>query len=182
MGRLRNAVRAYALDDGDPAAILERVDRMVHHFQPGEMATVALGLLEPSRERLHLSTAGHPAPVLATAEGPGTYLDLPVDPPLGAVEGVRRRVTAVDVPPGAVLCLYTDGLIERRDVPLDVRVRQLTEAVAAGPADRVCARVMASLIGPEASSDDVAVLVLRRLPGGVRGTPDEGGVKPPTGR
>jgi serine phosphatase RsbU (regulator of sigma subunit) len=178
MGRLRNAVRAYALDDdGDPAAILGRVDAMVRHFQPGEMATVAVGLLEPSFERVHLSTAGHPAPVLATGNGPGTYLDLPVDPPVGVVAGRRRRTTAVDVPPGAVLCFYTDGLIERRDVPLDARVRQLTEAVAVGPADQVCARIMASLVGPETSSDDVAVLVVRRLPGGLPndGNDDGGG-------
>jgi putative methionine-R-sulfoxide reductase with GAF domain len=166
MGRLRNAVRAYALDDdGDPAAILERVDRMIHHFQPGEMATVAFGLLEPSFERLHLSTAGHPAPILATGDAPGTYLDLPVDPPLGAVESVRRRVAAVDVPPGAVLCFYTDGLVERRGVPLDARLRLLTETVVPGPPDQVCAKVMGALVGPEAVSDDVAVLVVRRLPG-----------------
>jgi putative methionine-R-sulfoxide reductase with GAF domain len=173
MGRMRNAVRAYALEadgdggggggGGDPAAILERVDRMVQHFQPGEMATVAVGLLEPSLDRLHLSTAGHPSPVLAAGDGPGTYLDLAIDPPIGAVEGVRRRTVAIDVAPGAVLCFYTDGLIERRDVPLNVRVRQLTEAVAAGPADQVCARVMGALIGPETSSDDVAILVVRRL-------------------
>lgn len=180
MGRMRNAVRAYALESegdgggddaggggrgagGDPAAILERVDRMVQHFQPGEMATVAVGLLEPSLERLHLSTAGHPAPVLAAGDGTGTYLDLAIDPPIGAVEGVRRRTVTVDVPSGAVLCFYTDGLIERRDVPLNVRLRQLTEAVTAGPAEKVCAGVMGALIGPEASSDDVAILVVRRL-------------------
>jgi putative methionine-R-sulfoxide reductase with GAF domain len=178
MGRLRNAVRAYALDDdGDPAAILERVDRMIHHFQPGEMATVALGLLEPSFERLHLSTAGHPAPILAAGDGPGTYLDLPVDPPLGAVAGARRRASAIDVPPGAVLCFYTDGLIERRDVPLDDRVRQLTEAVAAEPPDRVCVKVMGSLVGPEAVDDDVAVLVVRRVAGQLS---PPGELSPPT--
>jgi serine phosphatase RsbU (regulator of sigma subunit) len=193
MGRLRNAVRAYMLDDdGDPAATLERVDRMVHHFQPGEIATVVVGLLEPSFERLHLSTAGHPAPILAVPDGPGTYLDLPVDPPLGVVEGVCRRTTAIDVPSGAVLCFYSDGLIERRDVSLDARVRQLTEAVTAGPAEQVCARVMGSLIGPEASSDDVAVLVVRRLPEDVSVAPagdahdrdahDGDDVSPSTGR
>jgi putative methionine-R-sulfoxide reductase with GAF domain len=188
MGRLRNTVHAYALDDdGDPAAILERVDGMVRHFQPGEMATVALGLFEPSLERLHLSTAGHPAPVVAGPDGPATYLDLPVDPPLGVVDRARRRVTAVDVPPGGVLCFYTDGLIERRDVPLDDRVRQLTRAVVAEPPDQVCARVMASLIGPETSSDDVAILVLRRLrdgapDGDAGGDGPDGDVSPTTDR
>ena len=70
MGRLRSAVRAYALGTpGDPAAILDRVDRMLRQFEPDEMATAVLGLLEPSFERLHLSVAGHPAPVLATGSG-----------------------------------------------------------------------------------------------------------------
>jgi putative methionine-R-sulfoxide reductase with GAF domain len=188
MGRLRNAVRAYALDEeGDPAAILDRVDRMVQHFQPGEIATVAVGLIEPSLERIHLSTAGHPAPVLAAGAGPGTYLDLPIDPPLGAVAGVRRRSAAVDVPPGAVLCFYTDGLVERRNVPLDDRIGRLCETVAEAPPQEVCARVMGALVGPEVPADDVAVLVVRRLPEnpdapGDSGDDDASEVSPPPGR
>ncbi|HEY8526913.1 MAG TPA: GAF domain-containing SpoIIE family protein phosphatase [Acidimicrobiales bacterium] len=164
MGRIRTAIRSYALEDHDPAAIVRRVDAMLQHFHPDEMATTAIGVIEPGQDRLHLTTAGHPAPVLATGPGPGTYLELPVDPPLGAARDARRRATSIDLPPGALVCFYTDGLIERRHVPLDERVDRLCETVDARPAQDVCARVMGALVGPESASDDVAVLVVRRAP------------------
>jgi serine phosphatase RsbU (regulator of sigma subunit)/anti-sigma regulatory factor (Ser/Thr protein kinase) len=163
MGRLRSSVRAFTLSDGsDPAAVLGMVDTLIRQFEPGEMATMVVGLLEPSFERLHVSVAGHPAPVLATGTGPGTYLDLPVDPPVGVAAQVRRRSTTVDLPPGAVVCLYTDGLVERRRASLDDRLTLLTTAVTARPPEEVCAAVMSRLVGRELPSDDVAVLVVRR--------------------
>ena len=164
MGRLRSAMRAYALATrSDPAAILDLIDRMMRQFEPGEMATAVLALLEPSFERLHLSLAGHPAPIVATADGPATYLDAPVDPPLGVAPPVSRRVTAVDLPPGAVVCLYSDGLVERRAVPLDARLQQLREAVTVRPAEEVCTTVMVQLVGDDRPTDDVALLTVRRL-------------------
>jgi anti-sigma regulatory factor (Ser/Thr protein kinase)/putative methionine-R-sulfoxide reductase with GAF domain len=164
MGRLRGAVRAYALGTrGDPAAILDRVDRMLRQFEPGEMATAVLAVLEPSFERLHLSLAGHPAPVVATGTGPATYVDAPVDPPLGVMPPVGRRAVTITLPPGAVACFYSDGLVERRAVPLDVRLQQLCEAVTARPAEEVCTSVMVQLVGRDRPTDDVALLTLRRL-------------------
>jgi anti-sigma regulatory factor (Ser/Thr protein kinase)/putative methionine-R-sulfoxide reductase with GAF domain len=164
MGRLRSAVRAYALGTrGDPAAILDRVDRMLRQFEPGEMATAVLAVLEPSFERLHLSLAGHPAPVVATGTGPATYVDAPVDPPLGVVAPVGRRAVTITLPPGAVACFYSDGLVERRGVPLDARLQQLCDAVTARPAEEVCTTVMVQLVGRVRPTDDVALLTVRRL-------------------
>lgn len=164
MGRLRSAVRAYALATrSDPAAILDRIDRMLRQFEPGEMATAVLALLEPSFERLHVSLAGHPAPVVATGAGPATYVDMPVDPPLGISPPVSRRVTTVDLPPGAVVCLYSDGLVERRGVSLDARLGWLREAVTVRPAEEVCTTVMVQLVGDDRPTDDVALLAVRRL-------------------
>ena len=71
-------------------------------------------------------------------------------------------MTTVDVPPGALLCFYTDGLVERRGSALDVGVKRLCGALVAGPVESVCASVMAQLIGGEAPGDDVALLVIRR--------------------
>jgi anti-sigma regulatory factor (Ser/Thr protein kinase)/putative methionine-R-sulfoxide reductase with GAF domain len=164
MGRLRSAVRAYALSTrSDPAAILDRIDRMLRQFEPGEMATAVLALLEPSFERLHLSLAGHPAPVVATGLGPATHVDAPVDPPLGVAAPVDRHVTTVVLPPRGVVCLYSDGLVERRTVPLDARLRLLREAVSARPAEEVCTTVMAQLVGRDRPIDDIALLAVRRL-------------------
>jgi anti-sigma regulatory factor (Ser/Thr protein kinase)/putative methionine-R-sulfoxide reductase with GAF domain len=164
MGRLRTAVRAYALATrSDPAAILERIDRMLRQFEPGEMATAVLALLEPSFDRIHISLAGHPAPVVAGGTGPATYLDVPVDPPLGVAPPASRRMTTVDLPPGAVVCFYSDGLVERRGVPLDTRLGRLRDAVTLRPAEDVCTTVMVQLVGDDRPIDDVALLTVRRL-------------------
>jgi anti-sigma regulatory factor (Ser/Thr protein kinase)/putative methionine-R-sulfoxide reductase with GAF domain len=162
MGRLRSGLRAYALESASPEEALTRLDRMVLHFEPDMMATVLYGLIDPSLQRLRVSVAGHPVPVLAPADGPAALADLPVDAPLGVRAGLRRRGTAIDLPPGGVLCFYTDGLVERRDRPPDVGQRRLREALRAGPPEQVCAAVMARLIGAEPPADDVALLVLRR--------------------
>jgi serine phosphatase RsbU (regulator of sigma subunit) len=71
----------------------------------------------------------------------------------------------VKIPAGAVLCLYTDGLVERRDVPIDANLTRLCESITAGPPEQVCAAVMTALIGREPVRDDVALLVLRQAPG-----------------
>ena len=162
MGRLRSALRAYALEGGDPADVLDRLDRKVQHFEPGAMATVLFGKFDPSFERLRLSSAGHLAPVLAVPGRPTALLDVPADPPLGVRFGLRRRTSTVELPPGALLALYTDGLVERRDRTLDEGLRRLCASVTADPPDAVCATVMANLIGSQPPDDDVALLIARR--------------------
>ncbi len=172
MGRLRSALRAYALLGGDPAEVLGRLDQQVQHFEPETMATVLLAMFEPSFERLHLSSAGHPPPVLALPNHPAALLDVPSDHPVGVPGGLRRRATTITLPPGALLCFYTDGLVERRDTPLDVGLERLCELVAAGPVDSVCAKVMARLVGDDSPGDDVAVLAVRRQDSGEVGPLD----------
>ncbi|MGW4057878.1 PP2C family protein-serine/threonine phosphatase [Amycolatopsis sp. NPDC004747] len=163
MGRLRSALRAYALDSESPAEVLAKLDRKANHFEHGAMATVAYGIIGPDRETLTLSLAGHLPPVFAAPGAPGRLVDLPPDPPIGLTIGVpERRTTVLDLPEEAVLVLYTDGLVERRDRPVDVGMAQLAEVVRAGDPERVCARVMAAMIGNRAAQDDVAVLAIRR--------------------
>ncbi len=163
MGRLRSALRAHALGhQNDPALVIDLVDRQLRHFDPGEMATVVVAVLEPSFDRLHLSSAGHPAPLLAAGGGPARYLEVAHDPPLGVAPRRRRRSVTVDLPPGAVVCFYTDGLVERRGRSLEDRLELLKKAVLPAPAEQVCTTVMGQLIGLEQAADDVALLVVRR--------------------
>ncbi|MEV6642636.1 GAF domain-containing SpoIIE family protein phosphatase [Amycolatopsis sp. NPDC051371] len=163
MGRLRSALRAYALDCESPDEVLAKLDRKANHFEHGAMATVAYGIIGPDRETIALSLAGHLPPVQVEPDGPGRLLDVPPDPPIGLTIGQpRRRTTVLDLTPGSVLAFYTDGLVERRDRPVDVGMRQLAEAVRAGDPDRVCAQVMAAMIGNRPAQDDVALLAIRR--------------------
>jgi anti-sigma regulatory factor (Ser/Thr protein kinase) len=163
MGRLRTALRSHAMAASrDPGAVLDLVDRQLRHFEPGEMATAAVGLIEPSFHRIHLSMAGHPAPVLATPGAPGCLIDAAADPPLGVASPARRQTTTVDLPPGSVVCFYSDGLVERRDESLGARLDQLAATVSAQPPEQVCISITGRLVGLDPSPDDVALLVLRR--------------------
>ncbi|MET8849178.1 GAF domain-containing SpoIIE family protein phosphatase [Amycolatopsis sp. NPDC004625] len=164
MGRLRSALRAYALDSESPAEVLAKLDRKANHFEHGAMATVAYGIVGPDREALTLSLAGHLPPVLAAPGEAGRLVDAPPDPPIGLTIGVpERRTTVVELPEDAVLAFYTDGLVERRDRPVDAGMAQLAATVRAGDPDRVCAQIMAAMIGNRAAQDDVALLAIRRL-------------------
>ncbi|MEV6832377.1 GAF domain-containing SpoIIE family protein phosphatase [Amycolatopsis sp. NPDC051102] len=164
MGRLRSALRAYALDCESPAEVLAKLDRKANHFEHGAMATVAYGIIGPDREALTLSLAGHLPPVLAVPGEAGLLVDAPPDPPIGLTIGAPdRRTTVIPMPEGAVLALYTDGLVERRDRPVDAGMAQLAATVRADDPDRVCAQIMAAMIGNRAAQDDVALLAIRRL-------------------
>lgn len=168
MGRFRSALRAYALESSDPGEVLARLDRKAQHFEAGMMATVLYAVLDASLERVHISLAGHPAPVLAPAGGPVEFVDLPIDLLIGVESGWPRRTTAIELSAGDLLCFYTDGLVERRDRPLDEGLRRLRDSIMPGPAEAVCSAVLSQVLGGQPAADDVAILVARRTPGGGR--------------
>ncbi|MEU8243108.1 GAF domain-containing SpoIIE family protein phosphatase [Actinoplanes missouriensis] len=164
MGRIRSALRAYALICDDPAQALTLLDRKVQHFEAGSLTTALYVMVSPSRDRVVLSSAGHLRPVVAVPGRPAMLADCVVDPPLGVGRQARsRRSSALALVPGAVLLCYTDGLVERRDQVIDIGLDRLTAAVRAAPAEEVCVTVMADA-GVDQPADDVAVLALRRHP------------------
>ena len=73
MGRMRSALRAYALETRDPAEVLSRLDRKIQHFEPAAMATVSYAVLEPATGHMHISAAGHFPPVAAAPDGAPTW-------------------------------------------------------------------------------------------------------------
>jgi sigma-B regulation protein RsbU (phosphoserine phosphatase) len=162
MGRIRSALRAYALICDDPAQALTLLDRKVQHFEAGSLTTALYAMISPGRERAVISTAGHLRPVLATPDGPAGLADVPVDPPLGVVRPDRpRRSTVVPLAPGALLFCYTDGLVERRGEVIDIGLDRLVAIVRADAPEDVCATVMAEA-ADALPTDDVAVLAVRR--------------------
>jgi putative methionine-R-sulfoxide reductase with GAF domain len=158
MGRLRSAVRAYALEDHDPASVLRRLDRMVSYFETDEMATVLYATVPSDRTEIVVSSAGHPAPVLAPTDAAAFVVDAPPDLPIGVDPSGSRRNTTIEVPPGATLYLYTDGVVERRGAGIVEGIERLCTAAAAGSPRLGCARIMAELIGDSSPDDDVALL------------------------
>ena len=164
MGRMRSALRAYALETTDPAEVLDRLDRKMQHFEPGALATVLYAVLDPALDRVHLSSAGHLPPVTAVPGEAGEVADITPGLMIGVDPQVRRRMSTVKVAPGAVLCLYTDGLVERREYPLDDGLARLCGAVQATAPEQVCASVMGALVGSAPARDDIALIALQRLP------------------
>jgi serine phosphatase RsbU (regulator of sigma subunit) len=164
MGRMRSALRAYALESPDPAEVLDRLDHKMQHFEPGALATVLYAVIDPALDRMNVSLAGHFAPVVARPQQPAELADVPPGPMIGLAPGQRRRAGTVTIPLGTLLCFYTDGLIERRDQPLDDGLARLCRAVTAQPVEPAIAAVMAALVGNQAARDDIALLMLRRQP------------------
>ncbi len=165
MGRIRSALRAFALEEDDPAEVLERLDRNVQHFEDGVMATALYGIFEPSLEELTLSSAGHLPPVLGSVDRPAAPLSLPVDLPLGVSVGPPRRTTKIRLEAGSLLFLYTDGLVERRYRPLDAGLDMLCDALIVDGAESACTSAVRELIGVQSVPDDVAVLAVHRIAG-----------------
>ncbi|WP_246273109.1 PP2C family protein-serine/threonine phosphatase [Phytohabitans houttuyneae] len=162
MGRLRSALRAYSLVCDDPADALTLLDRKVYHFEAGNLATVMYAMVSPDATTVQVSLAGHFHPVLAVPGRPAVFAEARVDLPLGlgGRHGKRHR-TELPLPPGSVLVCYTDGLIERRDEVIDVGLERLRASVTPGPAEQVCAAVMAA-VAEERPGDDIAMLAIRR--------------------
>jgi phosphoserine phosphatase RsbU/P len=167
MGRMRSALRAYALESDDPATVLAKLDAKMQYFEPGALATVLYAVFDPGLERVHICSAGHFPPIIASPQHPADLADIPPGLLIGAVPGAQRQATAMTVSPGTLMCFYTDGLIERRDHPIDHRLARLCQAVTPQPPDAACAAVMTAMVGNEAAHDDIALLILwRPRPGG----------------
>jgi phosphoserine phosphatase RsbU/P len=163
MGRVRSALRAYALENHPPDEVIRLVDHKVAHFEVGTLVTLACGASSPPYDHFELVTAGHPAPILAAPGAPAKLVEMEVLPPVGIGPGLRQPTTRVTLDRGAVLVFYTDGLVERRYEDLDTYLSRLCATVSADDPETVCSNVMRAMIGSDAPEDDVAVLALRRV-------------------
>jgi serine phosphatase RsbU (regulator of sigma subunit) len=161
MGRMRSALRSYALEFPDTAEVLCKLDQKMQYFEGEVMATVCYALLDPVSGQLRISSAGHFPPVIAVPGQRGALAEIAVDAPIGVADVPRRQVTTLALAPGAVLCFFTDGLVERRAKPLDDGLTRLCQTVSAGPPENVCSSVMRAMVGSEHTGDDIALLVLR---------------------
>jgi serine phosphatase RsbU (regulator of sigma subunit)/anti-sigma regulatory factor (Ser/Thr protein kinase) len=168
MGQIRNALRAYAVEDRDPRSVLQRLNSLVNDLGPVHaMATLVFGIYDLDTGTLRLANAGHPPPVVA-ANGRASFVEGGLGPPLGAVRAPVYGVSETRVDPGATIVMYTDGLVEDRDVSLASGLDQMKELVASGPSDveELCDHIMRCALDGRAGgrADDAALLVLQVLP------------------
>ncbi len=161
MGQLRAAVRAYARLDLPPCEVLEQLDGIVSELSDNQLVTCIYGVYDPAMGELCYANAGHLPPLLVTPGETPKRLPEATGPPLGA-GAVQFGEHRVPLPSGAVIVMYTDGLVERRDRDLDTgidtlaaRMRNGSEPVQSLPGSLVGA------LAPEGSEDDIAILVAR---------------------
>ena len=168
MAQVRNLLRGVSYTvRASPGRVLTALDQAMFGLDVGVYATTILAQVEPGadgRRTLRWSNAGHPPPVLLAADGRARLLETPPDTLLGLGGGERADHT-VALEPGAALVLYTDGLVERRRVPLQERFEWLAGVVDGCErlsAEALCDHILARLEAPV--EDDVALLVLRVEP------------------
>jgi serine phosphatase RsbU (regulator of sigma subunit) len=166
MGRIRSALQAYALVGATTADVVEMTSRKVQHFEIGSMITVICASAAFPYDHFEVASAGHPPPVIAPVCSPARLVDMPVGPPLGVDSPVARSSATVSLPEGAVMLLYTDGLVERRGEDLDVGLDRLRAAVHADDPEVVCRDVTRRLVAAKGPDDDVAMVAVRRTAGG----------------
>lgn len=189
MGELRTAVRTLALLDLEPAEVLSALDEIARGLgtpggvqqatraarQPRDadlsevyLATCVYAVYDSVTRRCTFANAGHLPPVLVEPGETALMLDVPPGMPLG-VGGEPFEEVEVELPEGALLALYTDGLVESRDHPLDEGLQAFVQALTdpSRPLEDVCDHVLNSL-ETRHGEDDIALLMAR-----VQGLPTE---------
>ncbi|OBH90095.1 SpoIIE family protein phosphatase [Mycobacterium sp. E2989] len=173
MSRLRAAVAASALTAGEPAAVLGALDRYGASVAGARCATVAYALVQAEPETgcatVSYSCAGHPYPLLVFPDNRAVFLTsgrrLPVAIKEHDAQNYPSGATATaNLPPGSLILLYTDGLIERAGETLDDGLARLQRAAAECadlPVESVCTEVLVRMAPPTGYRDDVVVLALR---------------------
>ena len=178
MAQLRAALRAYALENDEPAAVLERLAHLVDAFDVTGLVTVIYGVLGPPNSDdarpFRWANAGHLPPLLSVADGQVHELGGGRSGVIGAPTIEPRGQGQTLLPRGSSLVLYTDGLVERRGTSLTDSIDELRSSLRRLPhgtsADELCeALLVANAL--DQTRDDIAIVVIRLSPARV---PEDG--------
>ncbi|MCY7301468.1 MAG: SpoIIE family protein phosphatase [Thermoleophilia bacterium] len=163
MGQLRNALRAFAFEYTDPYEVVSRLGKFVDEMVEVPFATLVYLVVDPRRRGARYVVAGHPPPLVRASDGTTTFLDGGRTLPIGVDASLGFAAGDVQFDAGSTVVLYTDGLVERRGLPLDEGLQLLAASAAVSnddPEEFVDA-LIASLAGDHERPDDVAVLAVR---------------------
>ncbi|WP_443055174.1 SpoIIE family protein phosphatase [Streptomyces sp. NBC_00704] len=164
MGQVRTAVHATA--GAPPGEVLGRTNRLLTDLDPGLFTSCTYVALDTARHHACLATAGHPPPLLRRPDGRTDVLPLTPGLLLGIDPAADYPATEVSLPPGTVLALYTDGLVEAPGVDLEDAVHGLADALSR--ADTASLEALADHLVEHTrpsvpQSDDIALLLIRAL-------------------
>ncbi|HEY8467680.1 MAG TPA: SpoIIE family protein phosphatase [Solirubrobacterales bacterium] len=161
MGRIRPALAAYVLDGHRPQEAVGRLDRLMRELADPVMTTIFHMQFDRSRACARFVRAGHPPALLRTPDGAVTELEGTGNPPVGVLSDVTYAEDEVAMPAGSLLLLYTDGLIERRDLDLREGLARLKRSLAEAPPEpHACLDWLSDQLGCDDVPDDVAMLAV----------------------
>ncbi len=173
MGRVRNALRALALTDSRPAAVLGGLDRLFSATEAEEqVTTVAYLVIDPVTGEGMLGNAGHLPALVLTAGSAPRFDQVEAGTPLGWAS--PRKQHAFSMEPGSTAVFYSDGLVENRNRGLDAGLEELAAVGASADAElladpeRLLRYLVDHMLAGYEQDDDVTVLVIHRPPGGPR--------------
>ena len=161
MGQVRSAWRALALSMTEPNAILTSLDRFAGSVDGAFFSTILTLLLDPSRGELRYASAGHPPALVIEPDGSTRFLEGGRSVPLGLPFDLPRPQAQERLGPGSILVVYTDGLVERREEPLDrglERLAEMASRVRAGSLTEISDGLLE--IVADDRHDDVALLTI----------------------
>ncbi|MFF8844350.1 SpoIIE family protein phosphatase [Streptomyces sp. NPDC015127] len=162
MAQLRSAVRAFAAVGLMPGEVMTGVNRTLIDLGTGLLASCCCIHLDPQGHHAYAVTAGHPPPLLRRPDGTTDVLDLEVGPMLGVERASAYPGTRITLPPGSVLALYTDGLVEEPGTDIDVGIDRLRASLAharADSLDELADRLLHNARGSSYRADDIALLL-----------------------
>ena len=162
MGRARHSLELCISEGLEPEDVLLRMNHFLYDAQDTGLVTAVVAGYDRDTRALLLASAGHPPAVVRAPDGSTSYVQVLNGPPLGAVEHPQFEEVLVELPAGAVVVLYTDGLIERRGEPLTAGFERLADVVRTGPTepDALADHLLAQMLDAGSNTDDVAILVV----------------------
>ncbi|MER6096042.1 SpoIIE family protein phosphatase [Streptomyces sp. NPDC001728] len=167
MGQLRSAVRAFALAGHRPQDVMRGTNRLLIDLDPGQFASCCYVSLDPESGELRAVRAGHPPPLLMRPDGTTERVELAGGMVLGIDGRASYPVTRLRLAQGAVLALFTDGLVEKPGEDIDDGIEALRRALAATaslPLAEAADRVTREAREATARPDDIALLLAARWP------------------
>jgi PAS domain S-box-containing protein len=164
MGQLRTVARTLATLELDPEQVLTRLNEATGALGDSQFATCVCAVYDPVDRKCVLARAGHPPPVVVAPDGSTRLVVSPAGVPLG-VEGATFESEEFTLPHGAVLVLYTDGLVERRgrDIEEGIDLLRRTVSKPGRTLQESCDAVLAALETGQAE-DDIAIIMARTVP------------------
>ncbi|MFB7276756.1 SpoIIE family protein phosphatase [Streptomyces hydrogenans] len=168
MGQLRSAVRAFALSGLPPQEVVRGTNRLLIDLDPGQFASACYVLLDARTGDVQAVRAGHPQPMLRHPDGSAELLDIAGGVVLGVDGRAAYPVTRLRLAEGAVLALFTDGLVERPGADIDEGVERLRRTLASTgslPLAEAADRLMHEAVRSSDRPDDIALLLAARWRG-----------------